>query len=133
MPVRGKPGDINNLQMKWHVPSPEEKAFATTLIHRYLTDNIMKLEQHIDQISVLPREVLHRTLSHVLDCILGAGSLLPPWEEQPLEVDYTVVSLLHPVRFSHVEAKSSQISSLDGKNIRFLVAQMVCVIYTYIQ
>ena len=128
LPIRdwGKPGDINNLQMKWHVPNSEERAFATTLVHRYLTGNIATLEQHVNQTSVLPREVLHRTLSHVLDCILGSGSLLPPWKEQALNIDYTSVSLLLPLRFSYMETEEWEISSPDGENIRFLVAQTVC-------
>ena len=73
LPIRdwGKPGDVNNLKMKWHLPSSDERLFAEKLLHRFLHHNLNKLDDHVDEKTILPREELQRTLSHVLDCILG--------------------------------------------------------------
>lgn len=128
LPLRdwGRPGDVNNLRMKWHMPSPEERAFAGQLLQCYLFENLQLLQRHTDASSgALPREVLQRTLSHSLDCVLGSGALLPPWDEPALPISKTGVDLALPIHTSHPGAKHLQISFADGANIRLTVAKTV--------
>jgi proteasome activator subunit 4 len=127
LPIRdwGKPGDLNNLQIKWHFPSKEERLLAEKLLRRYLETNLNKLDEHVDQINTLSREALQRTLSHTLDCILGAGAVLPPWQEEPISMAESRVKLTLPLQFSHADAENWQISFSNGKHIRLTVAQTV--------
>lgn len=127
LPIRdwGKPGDLNNLQINWHFPSDEERALAEKIMERYLEENLKKLDNHADQVKTLSREALQRTLSHTLDCILGAGAVLPPWKEEPLPIAESSVGVTLPLQFSHSDAKRLQIQFPNGKPIRFTVAQTV--------
>jgi proteasome activator subunit 4 len=149
LPIKdwGKPGDVNNLQMKWHLPSLEERLFAEQLLHRFLHQNLNKLDDHVDQEETLPREELQRTLSHILDCILGirdlrhlfkifsalillvfyigSGAMLPPWQEEPINVVESAVTLTLPLKFSHSDAQSWHISFRNGQQIRLTIAQTV--------
>lgn len=129
LPIRdwGKRGDIHNLKMKWHLPSTEERVLAERLLHRYLDENLKKLNAYVDQTEVLSREVLQRTLSHVLDCTLGAGAVLPPWEEDPIVVAESRVALTLPLQFSHFDAKAWHIHLADGRPVRLTVAQTVAL------
>ena len=111
--------------MKWHLPSEEERALAAKLLQRYLAENLRLLNQHADQAQTLSREVLQRTLSHTLDCVLGAGALLPPWEETVLPISNSNVTLLLPIHFSHPSARTWQICFADGQHIRLTVAHTV--------
>lgn len=127
LPIRdwGKPGDMNNLQINWHFPTKEERFIAEKIMERYLEANLKKLDDHVDQTNLLPREALQRTLSHTLDCILGAGAVLPPWHEEPISVVESSVTLTLPLKFSHSDAEKWQISFPGGKHIRLTVAQTV--------
>lgn len=127
LPIRdwGKPGDINNLQINWHFPSKEERLVAEKIMERYLEVNLKKLDGHVDQVDTLSREALQRTLSHTLDCILGAGAVLPPWQEDPIAMVESSVALTLPLQFSHSDAENWQICFPNGKHIRYTVAQTV--------
>lgn len=127
LPIRdwGKPGDLNNLQINWHFPSKEERMVAEKIMERYLEENLKKLNAHVDQVNTLSREALQRTLSHTLDCILGAGAVLPPWQEEPISVVESSVALTLPLQFSHSDAENWQICFPNGKHIRHTVAQTV--------
>ncbi|XP_057375631.1 proteasome activator complex subunit 4-like [Daphnia carinata] len=125
LPIRdwGKPGDLNNLQIKWHFPNKEERFLAEKLLKRYLETNLNKLDEHADQIKTLSREELQRTLNHTLDCILGAGAVLPPWQEEPISMAESSVRLALPLQFSHADAEHWQISFSNGKHVRLTIAQ----------
>lgn len=116
--------------MKWHVPSAEERLAAERFLHRYLAENLKKLDDHAGQVRALSREELQRTLSHILDCILGSGAVLPPWQEDPLTVVESKVALTLPLQFSHFNAKDWEIHLADGQPIRLTVAQTVCKLCT---
>ena len=42
----GKPGDIEKLELKWHIPSGEENKFATELLELFLVGELNKLKGH---------------------------------------------------------------------------------------
>ena len=111
--------------MKWHVPSAEERSFASQLLDRYLAKHLVDLSRHADQISPMPREVLQRTLSHSLDCVLGAGALLPAWDEAVLPIANSCVTLLLPIKFAQPNADQWKINFTDGQHIRLSVARAV--------
>ncbi|XP_047484565.1 proteasome activator complex subunit 4-like isoform X1 [Penaeus chinensis] len=85
-PIRhwGEAGDIHNLGLNWIEPGePEEKAM-TTLVRTFLVPELVLLRQVAKGEKEVAREVLHQSLSIVLDILLGAGVALPHWEEDPL-------------------------------------------------
>lgn len=127
LPIRdwGKPGDMNNLQINWHTPTKDERLLAEKILARYLEENLKKLNDHVDQIKPLSREALQRTLSHTLDCILGAGAVLPPWIEEPIAVVESSVTSTVPLQFSHSNAENWQLCFPNGRHIRHAVAQTV--------
>ena len=111
--------------MNWHVPSVDERQMAERMLHRFLGENLKKLDRHSDQSKSLTREELQRTLSHVLDCILGSGAVLPPWQEDAIVVVESKVVLTLPLQFSHFDAKAWQIHLSDGQPIRLTIANTV--------
>ena len=132
LPIRdwGKPGDMNNLKINWHFPCKEERVVAEKIMERYLEVNLKKLHDHVDQVNILSREALQRTLSHTLDCILGAGAVLPPWHEELSAVESSVTLTL-PLQFSHSDAENWQICFPNGKHIRLTVAQTVISLFKF--
>lgn len=44
----GKPGDLWNLDIQWHIPSAEETAFAFDLLDSFLQPELDKLESYTD-------------------------------------------------------------------------------------
>ena len=42
------------------------------LLLRYLATNLKKLDYHVDQTNILPREELAKNLSHILDAVMGS-------------------------------------------------------------
>ncbi|XP_006004010.1 proteasome activator complex subunit 4 isoform X2 [Latimeria chalumnae] len=74
----GKPGDLWNLNIQWHVPSAEEIAFAYYLLDTFLQPELVKLQHYAAGKTDMSREdVLHR-LTVIHNCLIGSGNLLPP-------------------------------------------------------
>lgn len=44
----GKPGNLQKLDIQWHVPSVEEVAFSFELLDTFLQPELDKLEQYSD-------------------------------------------------------------------------------------
>ena len=51
----GKPGDLFNLNIQWHIPSSEEKLLAKDLLDMYLQPELTKLERFVDESLTLSR------------------------------------------------------------------------------
>ncbi|XP_078505604.1 proteasome activator complex subunit 4 isoform X2 [Lissotriton helveticus] len=74
----GKPGDLWNLDIHWHVPSPEEIAFAFHLLDSFLQPELLKLERYGNGELEMSRDDVQQCLSIVHNCLIGSGNLLPP-------------------------------------------------------
>ncbi|GCB62155.1 hypothetical protein scyTo_0011429, partial [Scyliorhinus torazame] len=73
----GRPGDLWNLGIQWHVASPEEIKFAYYLLDNVLQPELTRLQQCADGEIEMSRDDVHQSLCIVQNCLMGSGSLLP--------------------------------------------------------
>lgn len=124
LPIRdwGKPGDINNLDILWHVPTKEEMEFVQHLLETFIKPELLKLlEWSQDKIS-LTRDELQCSLNLILDGLLGAGFCLPLWEGESFNVTESSVPLYCN---RVVEVGSINIAFKDGRNVRQTYAEII--------
>ncbi|PFX25214.1 Proteasome activator complex subunit 4B [Stylophora pistillata] len=81
----GKPGDMSNLNIQWHIPTEEEKLLAKELLDTFLQPELSRLEKFLDGSVTLSREELQQCLKIICGCLSGAAVLLPNWQRPPLE------------------------------------------------
>uniref|UniRef100_A0A8D2L1E2 Proteasome activator subunit 4 n=1 Tax=Varanus komodoensis TaxID=61221 RepID=A0A8D2L1E2_VARKO len=74
----GKPGDLRNLDIQWHVPSAEEMAFSFSLLDLFLQPELDKLAQYTDGNLEMSRDDVQQSLTIVHNCLIGSGNILPP-------------------------------------------------------
>ena len=51
----GQPGDLRNLNIHWHVPTAEEKSFATELLREFLVSEFDSIREHVSGTKTLTR------------------------------------------------------------------------------
>uniref|UniRef100_A0A803SKN4 Proteasome activator subunit 4 n=1 Tax=Anolis carolinensis TaxID=28377 RepID=A0A803SKN4_ANOCA len=73
----GKPGDLRNLNIQWHVPSAEETAFAFELLDSFLQPELDKLSHYADGSLEMSRDDVQQCLTIVHNCLIGSGNILP--------------------------------------------------------
>uniref|UniRef100_A0AAR2INB5 Proteasome activator Blm10 mid region domain-containing protein n=1 Tax=Pygocentrus nattereri TaxID=42514 RepID=A0AAR2INB5_PYGNA len=80
LPIKdwGRPGDLLNLAIQWHMPSEEEKSFVFNTLDLLLQNELKQLQRHVQGEQEMSRDDILQSLSIVHHCLLGAGSLLPP-------------------------------------------------------
>ncbi|KAJ8396071.1 hypothetical protein AAFF_G00026030 [Aldrovandia affinis] len=103
LPIKdwGRHGDLRNLQVQWHVPSAEETAFVFDLLDLLLQPELLRLQRHAEGEQDMSRDDVLQSLAIVQHCMLGAGSMLPPLEGQPVSgLVYSMVSLDETKLFS---------------------------------
>ncbi|XP_021344136.1 proteasome activator complex subunit 4B-like, partial [Mizuhopecten yessoensis] len=86
------PGDIDDLQMKWHVPNDEEMKFASEILQTILKPELEAIRT-VTADNKMNREELLRRLNVILECLLGAGTVLPMWDDAVVEIVESSVSL----------------------------------------
>uniref|UniRef100_A0A8C3LQK6 Proteasome activator subunit 4 n=1 Tax=Chrysolophus pictus TaxID=9089 RepID=A0A8C3LQK6_CHRPC len=74
----GKPGDLWNLDIQWHVPSSEEINFAFYLLDTFLQPELTKLEHYATGKLEMSRDDVQQCLAIVHNCLIGSGNILPP-------------------------------------------------------
>lgn len=126
--VWGRPGDINNLNAKFHVPNEEELNFARFLIERFALERIDHLVKWVESASAdqidpngqstdgaLDKEEVRKSLGVILEAVSGAATCLPIWEGEELRLDdYIVESSVWRVKSIGLPP----INYSDGRNIR---------------
>uniref|UniRef100_UPI00358F6C57 proteasome activator complex subunit 4 isoform X3 n=1 Tax=Myxine glutinosa TaxID=7769 RepID=UPI00358F6C57 len=80
LPIRdwGKAGNVNNLDMTWHLPTAEELVLANSLLDTFLQPQLQRLQTHAEGAENMSRDEIQQSLTIVQNCTMGAGSLLPP-------------------------------------------------------
>ncbi|RXM29311.1 Proteasome activator complex subunit 4 [Acipenser ruthenus] len=73
----GTPGDLWNLNIHWHVPTSEEKAFVFYILDIILQPELVKLQRHASGELEMPRDDILQSLTIVQHCLMGSGSFLP--------------------------------------------------------
>uniref|UniRef100_A0A2K5ZD60 Proteasome activator subunit 4 n=1 Tax=Mandrillus leucophaeus TaxID=9568 RepID=A0A2K5ZD60_MANLE len=104
----GKPGDLWNLGIQWHVPSLEEVSFAFYLLDSFLQPELIKLQHCGDGKLEMSRDDILQSLTIVHNCLIGSGNLLPPLKGEPV----TNFHLMNLSRENHREAIAAVIRKL---------------------
>ncbi|XP_068183158.1 proteasome activator complex subunit 4A [Antennarius striatus] len=80
----GRPGDLWNLDISWHVPSVEELSFAFYLLDLILQPELQRLQRFALGEQDMSRDDVLQCLTIVQHCLLGAGALMPPLKGEPI-------------------------------------------------
>lgn len=112
-----KAGDVHNLNVQWHISTDEEIDLAEEIVNRFLLPQL-EFFHSINSENEVSREDLLRRLNIVVEIITGAGSHLPPWEGDKVELVKSQVPL---TRFSCFARTDSRVLTAKGKNIRAAV------------
>uniref|UniRef100_A0A6Q2YVW4 Proteasome activator subunit 4 n=1 Tax=Esox lucius TaxID=8010 RepID=A0A6Q2YVW4_ESOLU len=75
LPIKdwGRPGDLWNLNIQWHVPSTEETRFVFYVLDLILRPELLRLQRHTQGEQDMTRDDVLQSLSIVQHCLLGAG------------------------------------------------------------
>ena len=119
----GKPGDVNNLEIEWFIPSTNEVESAQSIVSKILNIQFKKIEEHMDDSKSLSREELAFTISCISDVILGAGTLFSQWTEDLLELKKSQVDLIH-MQHTAFPGDQPQIS-VKAANTRLEITKMI--------
>uniref|UniRef100_A0A3Q0SVQ3 Proteasome activator subunit 4 n=1 Tax=Amphilophus citrinellus TaxID=61819 RepID=A0A3Q0SVQ3_AMPCI len=86
LPIKdwGRPGDLWNLDIRWHVPSIEETSFAFYLLDLILQPELQRLKRFAQGEQDMTRDDVLQSLTIIQHCLLGAGSLMPPLKGEPI-------------------------------------------------
>uniref|UniRef100_A0A8C8H3H0 Uncharacterized protein n=1 Tax=Oncorhynchus tshawytscha TaxID=74940 RepID=A0A8C8H3H0_ONCTS len=86
LPIKdwGRPGDLWNLHIQWHVPSVEETRFVFYVLDLILQPELLRLQRYAQGERDMTRDDVLQSLSIVQHCLLGAGSLFPPLQGEPI-------------------------------------------------
>ncbi|XP_030627610.1 proteasome activator complex subunit 4A [Chanos chanos] len=96
LPIKdwGRPGDLWNLKIQWHVPDGEETAFVFYVLDLLLQPELQKLQRYAQGEQDMSRDDVLQSLSIVHHCLLGAGNLMPPLCGEPVsELVHSMVQL----------------------------------------
>ncbi|XP_031565856.1 proteasome activator complex subunit 4-like [Actinia tenebrosa] len=119
----GKSGDVDNLDIQWHIPSKEEKLFAKELFDTFLQTEMARVEKYIDGSEPLTREELQQSL-RVIQCSLFGGALLLPAWEKPSLPNIGMKTMVNRGRFLHTVSVGPDVS-MGEENSRERVAQLM--------
>ncbi|KAB0397626.1 hypothetical protein E2I00_012676 [Balaenoptera physalus] len=121
----GKPGDLWNLGIQWHVPSSEEVAFAFYLLDSFLQPELIKLQRCGDGELEMSRDDVLQSLTIVHNCLIGSGNLLPPLKGEPVtNLVPTMVSLEETKLYTGLEYDHILNNSEDDTKSLFLIIKI---------
>ncbi|TSK14769.1 Proteasome activator complex subunit 4B [Bagarius yarrelli] len=111
LPIKdwGRPGDLWNLQINWHVTSAEEKAYIFYILDLLLQPELQRLQRYAQGEQNMSRDDVLQSLSVVQHCLLGAGCMLPPVDRPSVNglVD-SIVSLEETTAYVGIEYDKSR-------------------------
>lgn len=119
----GKPGDLFNLNIQWHIPTKEEKLLAKELLDTFLQPELTRLENFLDGSVTLSREELQQCLNIIFGCLSGAAILLPDWQRPPLE-NIGLKTLVSRGRFQNTVSMDPDVS-MGEDNSRARIAELI--------
>ncbi|KAM4771368.1 proteasome activator complex subunit 4 [Rhinophrynus dorsalis] len=123
----GKPGDLWNLNIRWHVPSAEEISFAYYLLDNFLQPELDKLDRYGSGEFEMSRDEVQQCLTIVQNCLTGSGNLLPPLKgERVTHLVTSMVSLNETKLFTGLDYDYSR------ENYRELISKTLRKLLHYI-
>uniref|UniRef100_A0A672NC27 Proteasome activator complex subunit 4B n=1 Tax=Sinocyclocheilus grahami TaxID=75366 RepID=A0A672NC27_SINGR len=123
LPIKdwGRPGDLWNLEIQWHVPSAEETAFVFYVLDLLLQPELQRLQKYAQGEQEMSRDDVLQSLCIVQHCLLGAGSMFPP-------LDGPTITGLVPSMVSLEETKLYiGVDYGKPKLGNFVISQVVCL------
>ncbi|XP_019726122.1 proteasome activator complex subunit 4A isoform X1 [Hippocampus comes] len=96
LPIKdwGRPGDLWNLDIRWHVPSADETTFTFHLLGTILKPELKRLQSFAEGEQEMSRDDVLQSLTIVQHCLLGAGGLMPTLKGEPIsELVHSMVNL----------------------------------------
>uniref|UniRef100_A0A3Q2Y0U2 Proteasome activator subunit 4 n=1 Tax=Hippocampus comes TaxID=109280 RepID=A0A3Q2Y0U2_HIPCM len=86
LPIKdwGRPGDLWNLDIRWHVPSADETTFTFHLLGTILKPELKRLQSFAEGEQEMSRDDVLQSLTIVQHCLLGAGGLMPTLKGEPI-------------------------------------------------
>ncbi|XP_028325388.1 proteasome activator complex subunit 4A isoform X1 [Gouania willdenowi] len=117
LPIKdwGRPGDLWNLEICWHVPSVEEISFAFYLLDLILQPELQRLQRFAQGHQDMSRDDVLQSLTIVQHCLLGAGSLMPPLRGEPVaELVHSMVNLDETTLYTGVNYDKSRENYRDA-------------------
>ncbi|CAK9822685.1 Proteasome activator complex subunit 4 [Anthophora retusa] len=118
----GQTVTIDSLSVKWYIPDKKEITVINQTFLKYILPEINKLEEYCKDWTILTREELLTTLNILNSIIEGCESVLPVWEEEPLNL---VKSSLKCQPFIPTLGTKEKISMPDGSNVRRRIATLL--------
>ncbi|GFS25628.1 proteasome activator complex subunit 4, partial [Elysia marginata] len=130
LPIRdwGTPGDIEDLNVQWHLPSQEEVSYAQELLDCLLVPEL-EFFHNISANNEVSKEDLLRRLNLVIEFISGAGSHLAPLDGEKVHLVDSQVPL---IRFSCYARLNGKELTAKGKNVRESVHDAVGHLLRYL-
>ncbi|KAM7385735.1 hypothetical protein PAMP_001796 [Pampus punctatissimus] len=111
----GRPGDLWNLDIRWHVPSVEETSFAFYLLDLILQPELQRLQRFAQGEQDMSRDDVLQSLTIVQHCLLGAGGLMPPLKGEPIpELVHSMVNLDETTLYTGVAYDESRENYRDA-------------------
>ncbi|KAG8177101.1 hypothetical protein JTE90_015245 [Oedothorax gibbosus] len=124
----GKPGNIHDLKVDYHVPSAEETEAAKLLLERFLVPELENLRSWSLNSVDLTRDDVHRSLHVILNSLLGAAFVFPLWPEEHLQLRKSDLPTYKP---KFLECGSKDID-INGKNARHYISEVLRQVLAYI-
>uniref|UniRef100_A0A8B9PYW3 Proteasome activator subunit 4 n=1 Tax=Apteryx owenii TaxID=8824 RepID=A0A8B9PYW3_APTOW len=122
----GKPGDLWNLDIQWHVPSSEEINFAFYLLDTFLHPELARLEHYATGKLEMSRDDVQQCLAIVHNCLIGSGNILPPLKgERIAHLVPSLVSLEETKLYTGVEYGYMLDNSEDDTKSLFLIIKII--------
>ncbi|KAM3863185.1 LOW QUALITY PROTEIN: proteasome activator complex subunit 4A [Diretmus argenteus] len=117
LPIKdwGRPGDLWNLDIQWHVPCVEETSFAFYVLDLILQPELQRLQRYAQGEQDMSRDDVLQSLAIVQHCLLGAGSLMPPLKGEPVpELVHSVVNLQETTLYTGMQYDESRENYRDA-------------------
>ncbi|KAG8000039.1 Proteasome activator complex subunit 4A [Nibea albiflora] len=117
LPIKdwGRPGDLWNLDIRWHVPSVEETSFVFYLLDLILQPELQRLQRFAQGEQDMSRDDVLQSLTIVQHCLLGAGGLMPPLKGEPIpELVHSMVNLDETTLYTGMEYDKSRENYRDA-------------------
>ena len=135
----GKPGDIHNLGIDWHIPGEEELSAAQKLIDEFLADELTQLTEFSRGKITLDRDQLLNRLNVVANILFGCGTFLPFWnggdKDKTDTEDFRPKNLVDSVTditpLEFVTVPKQKFLTFRGKNVRQEIAKVAFELQVY--
>ncbi|KAM6956793.1 proteasome activator complex subunit 4A [Aplochiton taeniatus] len=117
LPIKdwGRPGDLWNLDIQWHVPCVEETAFVFYVLDLILQPELLRLQKHAQGEQDMSRDDVLQSLAIIQHCLLGAGSVLPALKGEPIpELVHSMVNLEETHLYTGIEYDLSRENYRDA-------------------